>query len=122
MIASMHRYLHLIIGWLCLALALVGAVLPLLPTTVFVLLAAFFFTKGSPRIRQWLLEHDQFGPAIRDWERSGAIAPRYKTIAVVMMAATFALSVAFGLATHVLVIQAVCMSCAAAYVLTRPNH
>ncbi len=117
----MHKYLHLALGWLCVALGLIGAVLPLLPTTVFLILAAYFFSKGSPRLRHWLIEHAHFGPPIRAWEDTGSIAPKFKMIAVGMMAVTFSASVLFALPAKVLIIQAVCMSAAAIYVLTRPN-
>ena len=115
------RYLHLGLGWLCVGLALLGVLLPLLPTTVFLILAAYFFTKGSPRARAWLLDHAHFGPPIRAWEDSGAIAPKYKRIAVGMMGTVLLLSVLFGLKPWIIAVQALCMSCAATYILTRPN-
>lgn len=121
MTQTVKKILHLGAGWLCLGLALIGAMLPLLPTTVFLILAAFFFAKGSPRLRLWLLNHQSFGPAIQDWEKSGAIAPRYKKIATLMMALSFGLSLALGLPLYVLVLQALCLCAAAAYVLSRPS-
>jgi uncharacterized membrane protein YbaN (DUF454 family) len=108
-------------GLAALVLAAVGAVLPLLPTTPLVLLAAFCFGKGSPRLRHWLENHAVFGEAIREWEHTGAIAPKYKRIAVGMMAATFVISLVIALPAHVLVIQALCMGGASLYVLTRPD-
>ncbi|WP_417248030.1 YbaN family protein [Celeribacter sp.] len=119
--AVVQKYVHLTIGWFCIALAMIGAVLPLLPTTVFVLLAAYFFAKGSPRLRLWLVEHAVFGPLIHDWEETGAIAPRYKCIALGMMGAALLLSVVLGLSVIILLIQAACMSAAACYILTRPS-
>ena len=115
------KYLHLALGWICVALAIIGAALPLLPTTVFVLLAAYFFTKGSPRLRVWLVEHAHFGPLIRDWEETGAIAPRYKRLAITMMAAALLLSVLLHVAPAILVVQSLCMAAAATYILTRPS-
>ncbi|MEM8728871.1 MAG: YbaN family protein [Pseudomonadota bacterium] len=109
------------LGGLSLALAGLGAVLPLLPTTVFVILAAFAFGKSAPRLEAWLLDNPTFGPMISDWRAHGAIAPRYKSIAVLMMAAAFGLSLAFGAGPSVLLIQALCLSGVALYVLTRPN-
>lgn len=109
------------LGVVCVLLGLIGVVLPILPTTPFMILAAFAFGKGSPRLRIWLENHAVFGPPIREWENHGSIAPKYKRIAVSMMATTFLLSVAFSLPLHVLAIQAVCMGGASAYVLTRPN-
>ncbi len=73
-------------GVLALALGLVGIVLPLLPTTPFVLLAAFCFSRSSARAERWLLEHPRFGPMLRDWRISRAIPRRAKQIAWSMMA------------------------------------
>lgn len=108
-------------GLLALALGGIGVLLPLLPTTPFVILAAFCFSKSSPRLRNWLLNHRIFGRLIRDWEATGAIAPRYKAIACCAMALAFGLSLALGLKPLILGIQAVCLGCSALYILSRPN-
>ena len=117
----MRRMTFLILGWVAVGLGLVGIVLPVLPTTLFMILAAFLFTQGSPRARAWLIEHAHFGPHIRNWEAEGAISPRAKTAAVTVMALIFLVSLIFGLAWWILLIQAVCMGGAAVFILTRPN-
>lgn len=117
----MTRVLWQSLGFLALALGAVGVVLPVLPTTPFVLLAAFAFGKGSPRLRAWLEQSRLFGPAIRDWEEKGAIHPRAKATACVVMAAVLVAGVLAALPPAVLLIQALCMAAAASYVLTRPS-
>jgi uncharacterized membrane protein YbaN (DUF454 family) len=82
-------------AWLVLAVAslgigLVGVVLPVLPTTPFVLLAAFAADRGSPRLHGWLMRHAVFGPVIRDWRASGAVSRRAKVVAVAAMAVSVA--------------------------------
>mgnify|MGYP002087464505 CR=1 FL=1 len=72
-------------GWLSLALGLVGIFLPLLPTTPFILLAAFCFSKGSPQLHRWLCSTKVAGKTIRDWELHGVIRPQAKRLATVMM-------------------------------------
>ena len=73
-------------GALALVAGVVGIFLPLLPTTPFVLLAAFCFSRGSTRCERWLLQHKVFGPMVRDWRARHAIPLRAKQLAWVMMA------------------------------------
>ncbi|MEM6577098.1 MAG: YbaN family protein [Pseudomonadota bacterium] len=117
----MTRAIWTFLGFIALSLGAIGVVLPVLPTTPFVLLAVFAFAKGSPRLEAWLRGHRVFGPIILEWDTKGAIAPRYKTIAIAMMAGAFAASVILDLSQTVLVIQAVCILGAAAFILSRPN-
>ncbi len=102
-------------------LGLIGVLLPVLPTTPFVLLAAFAFSNGSPRMRNWLVSHAVFGPLIADWEAHGAIARPIKRLSCGVMAAVFLISVIAGVAPMILIIQALCLGGAAIYVLTRPD-
>lgn len=81
-----QRALWLAAGTLALATGIVGIVLPLLPTTPFVILAAFCYTRGSERWERWLLEHPRFGPMLRDWRARHVIPWRAKLLAWVMMA------------------------------------
>jgi uncharacterized membrane protein YbaN (DUF454 family) len=80
------RLFCLVAGFTALALGLAGIVLPVLPTTPFVLLAAACFSRGSSRCERWLLEHPRFGPLVRDWRQYRAIPLRAKQLAFVMMA------------------------------------
>lgn len=109
------------LGSVALVVGAVGVVLPVLPTTPFVILAAFAFAKGSPRLARWLEQSATFGPIIADWRANGAIRPRYKIAAIVMMGAALVLSAGLGFSRTVLAIQALCMLGAAAYILTRPS-
>ncbi|SHF76065.1 hypothetical protein SAMN05444273_11182 [Litoreibacter ascidiaceicola] len=115
------RLVWLGFGLLALGLGIVGVFLPLLPTTPLVLLAAFAFTKGSPRLRGMLVGHRIFGPIIADWEASGAIAPRYKIAACTAMAAILCVSVIMDLSATIIAVQAICLGTAALFVLTRPH-
>ena len=117
----MTRIAYLTAGWICVALGVIGILLPLLPTTPLMILAAFLFTRGSPAARGWLVDHTRFGPHIRAWEAEGAIAPRAKRMAIAAMVLVFAISVALALPGWVLAIQALCLAGAAAFILTRPD-
>lgn len=109
------------IGTIALFLGALGVVLPLLPTTPFILLAAFAFAQSSDRWHAWLVNHRVFGPIIEDWRLHGAIDRRTKVISAISMAGVFALSVALDAAPIVLVVQAVVLSASAAFVLSRPS-
>ena len=80
-----QRVLWLGGGALALLTGLVGIFLPLLPTTPFVLLAAFCFSRGSARWEAWMLNHPRFGPIVRDWREHRAVPLRAKQFATVMM-------------------------------------
>lgn len=119
--SNIFRPLWLLLGLLAVALGALGIFLPVLPTTPLMILAAFFFSKSSPRLEAWLLDHRAFGPVIVDWRENGAIAPRIKRIATGAMAAVFVLSLILGVKPFVLVIQAICLGGASWFVLSRPN-
>lgn len=82
------RWLWLGLAYLALGLGIVGIFLPGLPTTPFVLLAAYAAANGSEKLHAWLLAHRLYGPMIRDWQASGAVSRKAKLWAVGMMAAS----------------------------------
>ncbi len=108
-------------GCLALALGAVGVVLPLLPTTPFVILAAFAFGKSVPALRHRLERNRIFGPMIADWQATGAIAPRAKALAVAMMAVALGFGLASGMPFAAKLLQVAVIAAAATFVLTRPN-
>lgn len=81
------RYLNLysLFGFVFLIVGIIGIFLPLLPTTPFLLLASFFFSKGNPDFHQWLLANKILGPPIRDWNNRGAIRIKVKITATALM-------------------------------------
>lgn len=88
----MYRIGLVVLGWLAVVLATLGVVLPLLPTTPFLLLAAWCFARSSPRFHAWLLYRSWFGPYLRHWQDHRALPPGVKGKAVVMIVLTFAIS------------------------------
>jgi uncharacterized membrane protein YbaN (DUF454 family) len=90
------RWLLWLAGSVALVLGLIGVVLPGLPTTPFILLAAACYAKASPRLHGWLLSHRFLGPMVRDWETHRSLTRRSKTVAQVSMVVMVGLS-AWGL-------------------------
>ena len=120
MLTRAARITWLIVGFVALALGAIGIVLPLLPTTPFILVAAFAFAQSSEKLHQWLLDHNVFGPLIENWQRHGAISRRAKVASVVSMAAVLGISVAIKAPIVVIVVQLIVLGGSAAFVLTRP--
>ncbi|KZX54830.1 hypothetical protein A3709_07310 [Halioglobus sp. HI00S01] len=93
----MKRQLYKPLGFLFLGLALAGIVLPVLPSTPFVLLAAWFFARSSEKWHQRLLASELFGPMIRNWEEQRCISQRSKAIAILSMLSAGGASIAFAM-------------------------
>lgn len=91
--ARVRRSLYLIAGFISIGLAVIGAILPVMPTTAFVILAAYCFARSSPKLEARLIEHPRFGPHIVRWRENGAISRPGKRAA----AAAFAVSIVIAL-------------------------
>ncbi|MFE3837472.1 YbaN family protein [Pseudogemmobacter sonorensis] len=115
------RLIWISCGMAALGLGALGVVLPLLPTTPFVILAAWCFAKSSERLHAKLLAHPVFGPAIRDWRDHRAIPRRGKQAAVIAMAAAFGLSLVMGVPGWALAAQGVVLVVMGSWMLTRPD-
>lgn len=66
-------------------LGFIGALLPGLPTTVFLILAAWAASKGWPQVDDWLLNHPKYGPTLRNWREHGTVPRKAKWLASMMM-------------------------------------
>lgn len=84
-ILSSMKILFFGLGLLAFALGFIGIFLPVLPTTPFILLSAFFFAKSSTRFYNWLTNHRYFGPIIKDWQAHRRIPKKAKYMAYSMM-------------------------------------
>lgn len=79
------KYIYITLGSFFLLIGVIGIFLPLLPTTPFLIIAAFFFSKGSDKFYHWLMYHKYLGPPIQDWNQHGLIRKPHKIIATSMM-------------------------------------
>ncbi len=114
------RVIWLVVGILALALGGLGVVLPLLPTTPFVLVAAFAFANSSNTLHQWLLDHKIFGQLIANWQRYGAISRSAKVLSVLSMAAVLVISLLMAVPTFVIAVQALVVSACSLFIISRP--
>ncbi len=89
------RALFFCLGCLFVGLGGIGVVLPLIPTTPLLLLAAACYARSSKRFYDWLLANRVFGPTIRQWQESGSVALRTKVVAIVLLVLTLGSSVIF---------------------------
>lgn len=83
----MRRQIYLACGAAAFTLAMIGIVLPIMPTVPFLLLAAFCFSRSHPALAARLYEHPRYGPAMRQWRDRGAVSRRAKISAVLAMSA-----------------------------------
>lgn len=88
------NHLLIILGWFFVLLGLIGVVLPILPTTPFMILAAALFAKSSPRFHKMLLNNKYVGEVLRDWEERHVVNRRIKKRATVLILITFSMSIA----------------------------
>ena len=117
----MPRVAWLCIGWLAMALATAGVVLPIMPTVPFLLVAAWAFSRSSPRLRERIRQDPRYGAAVRDWQDRGAISRIAKVWAVAAMTAGVVLALYLGVDRWIVVVQASICLLVALYVTTRPN-
>lgn len=118
------RFSHIYIGlgWLAIALGVVGIFLPLLPTTPFMLLAAWLFAKGSPRLHDWICNHPRFGTSIRDWNQHGVINRRAKYLAMLAFMGVIAASLIFVENRWVVMVQVLVAIPVSFFILSRPSQ
>lgn len=117
------RYGLIAFGWLNVGLGAAGMLLPVMPTTIFLILALWAFSKSSIRFHDWLYGHPRLGRSLRAWHRHRVIPLPAKCLAVSMMGASlvyvtlfvsegWALPLGLGLALAIV----------AAYIVTRPHR
>ncbi|WP_037038218.1 YbaN family protein [Pseudomonas sp. BAY1663] len=116
------RWLWLVVAYLAIGLALLGVVLPGLPATEFVLLAAWAASRSSPRLAAWLERHRMFGPLLRDWRAGGVIARRTKVFASLAMLASLTLLVLTVSHRPSVMFAVSGMACGAAWIWSRPEQ
>lgn len=121
-LSTLARAVYLGLALLFLVLGIVGAFLPVLPTTPFILLSAWAAARSSPRLLGWLENHTAFGPMIRDWRRGGVVSRKAKWMSSGFMAASGAWLLWSNHPRWAAWAAIGCMACVALWLWRRPEQ
>jgi uncharacterized protein len=120
---TLGRPLYLTLGWLSVGLGILGIVMPLFPTTPFLLVAVWAFSKSSPALAEKIRQHPIAGPYVRDWQDAGVIPAKAKFLAVTMMATMLAyLHFGTTMPPWIQALVAAVLAATSVYILTRPSR
>jgi len=109
------------VGWVFTGLGIIGAFVPVMPTTPFLLVALWAFSKSSPRLQKWLLEHPRYGPTLRDWHEYGAIRSSIKVVSISAMAASVVMVYWMTDNIFAITLHATVVTLTALFILSRPS-
>lgn len=115
------RPLYFVAGVVLVGLGVIGSFVPVMPTTIFLILAAGCFARCSPRLENWLLTHPKFGPTIVAWRTHGAIPRRIKFVAIGSMVVAMGIVCISPAPRWVDWLSATIIVASAAFVATRPE-
>ena len=118
-----YKALYCSLGWLFFAIGVIGAFLPVLPTTPFMILALWMFSKGSQRFHNWLYNHKFFGPPLQRWHEHRVIPRTAKLMSVSMISLSFAFMLMYSPSPWWLhLLTGLLMAYGAWFVLTKPSE
>ena len=112
---------YLIFAYVCVALGIIGAFLPVMPTTPFLIVAAWAAAKGSPKLHKWLYEHKIFGPALIAWDEKRTVATTAKWTACVFMTGSWLIIFYFSDNLLVPIFAGAILLSVGTYLATRPT-
>lgn len=115
------KLIYLSVGWICTALGIIGAFLPVMPTTPFLLVAVWAFSRSSPRLKNWLYHHPRYGAAIRDWFEHGAVGNKVKIFAIVTMSMSVPIAYVFTQNLILVAIHTTAIVLIAMFLISRPS-
>ena len=122
MLRKCKNILWTTLGTISLTFGILGIFLPLLPTTPFILITAFCYTKGSPKLYAWLVNHKIIGSYLRNWEKNGSIAIKAKMMAILIIVLGNWYSIVYIIPYLIVKIIVLIIGIVASiYILTRPT-
>jgi len=117
------RAIYFSLGWLFFAIGAVGVILPVLPTTPFMLLALWAFARSSERFHNWLFTHRFFGPPLQQWEKYRVIPMAAKIMSISVMSLSFIFMMLYSSADLWLkLLITALMLYGAWFILTKPSR
>ncbi len=116
----MKKIIYNTIGSVALMLGLLGALLPLLPTTCFILLASWAFAKSSPTFHNWMYYRSPFAKSIQNWDQNKIIPNRVKIIASLSILASFTFSVIYIENIYVLIALGLILIAVLMFIISKP--
>jgi uncharacterized membrane protein YbaN (DUF454 family) len=121
MLQRQIRLIYLSVGWICTALGIIGAFLPVMPTTPFLLVAVWAFSRSSPRLKKWLYHHPRYGKTIREWFEHGAVSNWVKFVAIATMSMSVPIVYAFTKNLTLVLIHVFIIFLVAIFLISRPS-
>ncbi|MEL6687121.1 MAG: YbaN family protein [Pseudomonadota bacterium] len=118
---SPRRLFWLCLGCVCVGLGAVGVFVPLMPTTIFMIIAAYAFARSSSRLHDWLLSHAIFGPLIRDWNDHGVVSVKAKWMSGLSMGLILIISFILKMPLWGIAIQGLVLGAVFLFLLSRPS-
>lgn len=116
-----QKALWLLLAYATLVIGFIGAFLPILPTTPFLLVAVWAGSHASSKFKWWLLRHQHFGPSLRDWYRDKAIAKPAKLMAVTVIVISWLVIVLSDSPVGVVVFTGLLFIGCISFLLSRPD-
>ena len=118
---TIKNYIYIFLGLLFLLLGFIGLLLPIVPTTPFILVSVWFFARSSKKLEDWLINHKVFGKSIRDWKEKGAISKNAKLSAIPLIIFSFSATIYFNEIFYLDLILAVLGISILIFINTRPS-
>jgi uncharacterized membrane protein YbaN (DUF454 family) len=84
----MHKGIFFLLGWICLIMAYIGVIVPGIPFSIFLVVAAYCFAKSSPQMHTWIYSHPRFGPFLTNWTEKKVFPRKMKYLMIVTMSIT----------------------------------
>ena len=118
---TIKNYIYIFLGLLFLVLGFIGLLLPVIPTTPFILVSVWFFARSSKKLENWLVNHKIFGKSIRDWKEKGVISKKAKMSAIPLILFSFSTTIYFSELFYLNLFLAFLGVSISTFIITRPN-